>query len=105
MLDCAFGTGGSMIKMEKIRANELFFNEQLESAEDYDYWVKSCSVLSFAATDEICITVVLIINKRAIKTKKDTFTNCSETSFAIQYKYSFLEYKFTIADDNLLHLY
>ena len=53
LLDCAFGTGGSMIKMEKIRANELFFNEQLESAEDYDYWVKSCSVLSFAATDEI----------------------------------------------------
>ena len=53
LLDCAFGTGGSMIKMEKIRANKMFFNEQLESAEDYDYWVKSCDVLSFAAIDEV----------------------------------------------------
>ena len=53
LLDCAFGTGGSMIKMKKIRANKIFFNEQLESAEDYDYWIKGCSVLSFAAIDKI----------------------------------------------------
>ena len=53
LLDCTFGTGGSMIKMKKIRANKIFFNEQLESAEDYDYWVKSFSVLSFAAVDKI----------------------------------------------------
>ena len=53
LLDCAFGTGGSMIKMKKIRANKFFFNEQLESAEDYDYWIKGCSVLSFAAIDKI----------------------------------------------------
>ena len=53
MLDCAFGTGGSMIKMEKIRANKMFFNEQLESAEDYDYWVKGCPFLSFAVIDEV----------------------------------------------------
>ena len=53
MLDCAFGTGGSMIKMKKIITNKLFFDEQLKSAEDYDYWVKNLSVLSFAAVDEI----------------------------------------------------
>ena len=53
LLDCAFGTGGSMIKMEKIRANKIFFNEQLESAEDYDYWVKGCPFLSFAVIDEV----------------------------------------------------
>ncbi len=53
LFDCAFGTGGSMVKMKKIKANKLFFNEQLESAEDYDYWVNGCSVLSFAAIDEI----------------------------------------------------
>ena len=53
LLDCAFGTGGSMMKMKKIKANKFFFNEQLESAEDYDYWVKGCSVLSFAAIDKV----------------------------------------------------
>ena len=53
LLDCTFGTGGSMIKMKKIRANKIFFNEQLESTEDYDYWVKNLSILSFATVDEI----------------------------------------------------
>ena len=53
LLDCAFGTGGSMIKIKKIRANKIFFNEQLESTEDYDYWVKNLSVLSFATVDKI----------------------------------------------------
>ena len=53
LLDCAFGTGGSMIKMIKIRTNKLFFDEQLKSAEDYDYWVKNLYVLSFAAVDKI----------------------------------------------------
>ena len=53
LLDCTFGTGGSMVKMKKIRANKFFFNEQLESAEDYDYWVKGCPFLSFAAIDEV----------------------------------------------------
>ena len=52
LLDCTFGTGGSMIKMKKIKANKMFFNEQLESAEDYNYWVKNLSVLSFAAVDK-----------------------------------------------------
>ena len=53
LLDCTFGTGGSMIKMKKIRANKIFFNEQLESTEDYDYWVKNLSVLSFATVNKI----------------------------------------------------
>ena len=53
LLDCTFGTGGSMVKMKKIRANKFFFNEQLESTEDYDYWVKGCPFLSFAAIDEV----------------------------------------------------
>ena len=53
LFDCAFGTGGSMVKIKKIRANKLFFDEELESAEDYDYWVKGCSVLSFSAIDEV----------------------------------------------------
>ena len=26
LLDCTFGTGGSMIKMKKIRANKIFFS-------------------------------------------------------------------------------
>ena len=42
-----------MIKMKKIRANKIFFNEQLESTEDYDYWVKNLSVLSFATVNKI----------------------------------------------------
>ena len=53
LLSCEFGTGGSMIKMKKIRANKIFFNEQLESTEDYDYWVKNLSVLSFATVNKI----------------------------------------------------
>ncbi len=53
LFDCAFGTGGSMVKMKKIRANKLLFNEQLKSVEDTDYWINGCSVLSFAAIDEI----------------------------------------------------
>ncbi len=53
LFDCAFGTGGSTVKMKKIKANKLFFNEQLESAEDYDYWVNCCSVLSFSVIDEV----------------------------------------------------
>ena len=53
LLDCTFGTGGSMVKMKKIRANKFFFNEQLESAEDYDYWIKGCPFLSFASIDEV----------------------------------------------------
>ena len=70
LLDCAFGTGGSMMKMKKIRANKLFFNEQLESAEDYDYWIKSCSVLSFAAVDEVLYNY-RIHNIQESKTNKE----------------------------------
>ena len=69
-MDCAFGTGGSMMKMKKIKANKFFFNEQLESAEDYDYWVKGCSVLSFAAIDEV-LYKCRAHNKQESKTNKE----------------------------------
>ena len=59
-----------MMKMKKIKANKFFFNEQLESAEDYDYWVKGCSVLSFAAIDKVLYNC-RAHNKQESKTNKE----------------------------------
>ena len=43
----------SMIRMEKIRLHKIFYNEDLESAPDYQYWVDCCPFVCFANIDRV----------------------------------------------------
>ena len=53
LFDCPLGTGGCMLRMAKIRKSNIFFDRSLESAEDFDYWIKCMDFLSFSCLDEV----------------------------------------------------
>ncbi len=53
LFGCAVVSPCSMVKIEKIRINKIFYNENLESAPDFQYWVDCCPFVRFANIDRV----------------------------------------------------
>ena len=67
LLDCAVA-GCCIVRMKKIRANKIAYNEDLKSAEDFQYWVDCCPFVNFA-------TIGKVLYKYRIHAMQDSSAN------------------------------
>ena len=53
LFNCAVVGPCAMVRMKKIRANKIFYNEKLKSAVDFQYWVDCCSFMRFTNINRV----------------------------------------------------
>lgn len=52
---CAISQGTSMFRREDLKKNNLYYNENLITSEDYDLWSRAVCVLKFANLQEVLL--------------------------------------------------